>query len=220
MKALGYALAAGLLAGAAGCSRHGPAYDGQATYSYLEAVGNVRMNANADNRTRIPALIRGQDLIMLGGERGRMEQDKQDLAKIPAEKVDPDAIQFAHNFRDILDAYEAVCADSAELFREAKSADDAGASPPLMPAIRQALLKPEADSLGAVGALMTVGERLSAEIPAGAVYIAPIVQKLHADRDRLSAAKTAHHEFALKVKSSFAERYPTVRWSEKDVLPP
>jgi hypothetical protein len=85
MKALRMALVTGILAGVAGCSRQAPpeaaapapaaaaatpaptsAFDGAATFAYLDAIAKVRAAVNSDNKNRIPALIRGQDIMMLG----------------------------------------------------------------------------------------------------------------------------------------------------------
>jgi hypothetical protein len=235
MKALRWVLVTGVLAGAAGCSRQTPAdtaaaaptaaptsaYDGAATYAYLVAVGHARAPVNSDNRDRIPALIRGQDPVMLGNEATTIAQYRQELAKLPTDKVDPDAMQFARNFEAILSSYESICTDTAELFNEATHADQQKPdSLSLMQEFRGSLKVPEADAIGAAGALVDTGDRLTANSKPGDVPITAIVGKLRDDRDKLVTAKETHHAFALKVKADFAKRYPGLDWSAKEVFPP
>jgi hypothetical protein len=237
MKALRMALVTGMLAGAAGCSRPPPApapaaapaasaaapvsaYDGPATLAYLEAVGAVRSKANTDNRNRIPALIRGQDLVMLGNEAERIAQYRQTLSALPVGKVDPDALQFEKNFESILAAYESVCTDSAELFREAARTDaQKPDSTPLMGQIRSGFVAMPVDTIGAASKLVEIVQRI-ASTQTGYLPITAMLEKVGDDRDKLVGAKETHRAFALKVKGDFAQRYPAVDWSAKEVLPP
>jgi hypothetical protein len=234
MKALRMAVMTGMLVGVAGCSRQAPAVsaaaapsaphpaaDATATYAYLEAVGRARAQVNSDNKERIPALISSQDVGSLGTEAATMAHDRQDLDKLSTDTVDPDAVQFARNFEAILAAYESVCTDSAQLFTEAARADDQKpGSSSLMGVFRGSLTTPKADAIGAAGALVDIGDRAADAAKPAELAITPIVQKLREDRDRLVAAKEAHHAFALKVRADFAQRYPNTDWSAKEVLPP
>ena len=233
------ALATGLLAGAAGCSRQAPpeapasppapaaaaptqasAYDGAATFAYLDSVAKVRAKVNSDNKSRIPALIRGEDVMMLGNESERLAQDRQELSRLPTGRVDPDAVQFEKNFESILAAYESVCTDSAELYREASHSDEQKPdSPALLPQIKAGFSAPLVDSLGAAAKLVAVVQKIAAS-QTGYLPITAMVEKVADDREKLVGAKETHRAFAVKVKSDFAQRYPAVNWSTDEVLPP
>jgi hypothetical protein len=225
MKSLRLALVAGMLA-ACGCSRQAAAtpatsYDGAATFSYLESVGKIRAQANADNKERIPPLILGVDTLMLGNEASRFSQFKQTILKLPTDKVDPDAVQFAQNFEGIIDAYAAVCSDAAELFREAKHEDDVRPdSTPILPMIHGLLAAdPRADAIGSVTALTDAMEHLNT-VKAGYLTLDPITARLRDDKEKLVAAKEVHHLFTIKVKADFTQRYPSVNWTDREALPP
>jgi hypothetical protein len=110
---------------------------------------------------------------------------KRSLANFPTDKVDPDAVQFAQNVEVILDAYQAVCADSAELYREVEHQD--GLLPdakPRMPELKTAMRPPQADTLGAVGALIDTMVHLGATAKPAFLTTDAIVQKLRDDREK------------------------------------
>jgi len=226
MKPFRLALVAGLVA-AAGCSRQaavatGPAgaYDGAATQAYLAAVGKIRADVNADNKDRIPALIHGEDTMMLGNEASRFRQYKETLIKIPAAKVDPDAVQFAQNFSAIVDCYASVCNDAAELFREAAHEDELKPdSSPIVPKMKESLPDVQVDAISAVSALTDAMGHLD-YVKSGYLTLDPIIAKLRDDREKLVAAKEVHHLFTVKIKAGFSEKYPDVNWSDRDILPP
>jgi hypothetical protein len=226
MKPFRLALVAGMVA-AAGCSRQAAvapvaagAYDGAATQVYLAAVGKIRADANSENKERIPALIHGEDVMMLGNEAARFRQYKETLVQIPAAKVDPDAVQFAQNFAAIVDCYASVCNDSAELFREAAHEDELKPdSRPLVPEIKESLPDVEVDAISAVNSLVEAMGHLD-YAKSGYVSLDPIVARLRDDREKLVAAKEVHHLFTMKIKPDFSQKYPDINWSDRDVLPP
>lgn len=218
MKAVRWAVVAGVLAGAAACSRTG--FDGPATYRYLERVGQIRTQMNADNKDRIPASIHGTDFVALGNEATRIEQLKQSVNALPTEGVDPDAVQFARNFSNILDAYKSTCSDSAELFREVVHRDETNAgTPPLMPELRSGQKEGQIDTLGAVGAMLDAEAQLAVPAASGNSTFEPVALKVRDDLKKLEEAKGTHHEFTLKLKADFAQRYPDKDWASKDILP-
>lgn len=228
MKALGYAIAVGALAATAGCSRPAPAekpsaqgtYTGAATHGYLLLVGEVRSQMNADNRDRIPTLICGTNPAMLDNQASRIATLKRSLAGFQTAGVDPDAVQFAQDIGAILDAYQAVCLDSAELYREVAHQDEViqGESP-RMPAIKIAMRAPQVDTLGAVAALVDAMARVGETKKPGYMTSAAIVQKLRDDREKLLAAKETHHLFTVRIKADFEKRYPSQDWKAKEILP-
>jgi hypothetical protein len=216
-----FLLALALLAPAAACSRQ-PAsgFTGDQTRQYLIAVGRVRKVINNDNRERMPALIRGQDLEMLGDEANRIEKDKQDLLKLPAAGVDPGAVEFVRHFLAILDAYKAVCVDTGELLREVIRDDAANGGPsPLMPAIKSGLQIVQPDTISTVGSLVDRLDQLDAAAKEHAVFLNPIAARVREDRDKLAAAKQAEHAFTAKAKLDLAARYPDIDWTSRELLP-
>jgi len=223
MKAPGLALGIAVLAAAVGCSRQGGApraYDAAKTYGYLQRVGRVRSLINADNRDRIPAMIRSRDSVMLGAEATKTEQYKRSLAGIGSEGVDPDALTFTRNFETILDSYRTVCTDSAELFREM------GKESPRPPAVAAAPLAirigadaDPVDTIGAVDSLLDSMDRVDTSARAGPAFLRPILNKVRDDRDKLRAAKAAHHDFTVTMKAEFLKWYPGRDWNSKEILP-
>ena len=223
MKAAARVLIAGTLAAVAACAPRQEApklYDAKATYEYLRDIGRVRALSNADNKERIPAMIRNGDAAMLAGQGAKTEDYKRTLAAIPAAGVDPDALTFGRNFAAILDSYRSVCADSAELFRELK-ASEAGppASSPALPQIRFGTQAYQTDTIGTVDSLLESVGRMDTGAKPGGVLLQPIVAKLRLDRDSLRAAKVAHHDFTAKLKTELARRYPGRDWNAKEILP-
>jgi hypothetical protein len=53
----------------------------------------------------------------------------------------------------------------------------------------------------------------------GFMSSAAMVQKILDDKDKLLSAREVHHLFVLKVKTDFAQRYPTTNWVGKEILP-
>jgi hypothetical protein len=222
MNAAGLVLAIGMLA-AAGCSRQDEApraYDAARTYAYLRNVGHVRALINADNRERIPAMIRSRDSVMLGAQGAKTAEYKRNLAGLAPDGVDPEALKFARNFEAILDWYRSVCMDSAELFREMSAGDPR--SPALATAVPEIRIGTEAnqgDTIGAVDSLLDSMGRADTGARAGSVYLQPILNKVRDDRDRLREAKAAHHDFTAKLKADLLKWYPGKDWNSKEILP-
>jgi hypothetical protein len=224
MKAFRFAIAAGVLAVAAGCSRsEAPVkatYDGPSTRSFLLLVGQVRSQMNNDNKERIPALISGVDAAMLDDQASKLAVLKQSLSKFPTDRVDPDAVQFAQDLEGILDAYQSVCKDSAELYREVARQDEAiQGEEPRMPGIKAAIRAPQVDTLGAVAALVDAMEHAGQTKKPAYMSSDGMVQKLRDDHERLLSSKESHRLFTLKVKADFAKRYPDQDWTAKEILP-
>ena len=223
MKAAARVLIAGLLAAVAACARRQEApkaYDAKSTYEYLQDVGRVRAQSNADNKERIPAMIRNRDLVMLGTQSARTEDYKRALAALPTAGVDPDALLFAKNFEAILDSYRSVCMDAAELFRELQAANARPSAPAVvLPPVRFGTEAYQTDTIGTVDSLLESLDRLDTGARTGTVALQPIIGKLRVDRDSLRAAKVAHHDFSVKLKATLAQRYPGRDWNAKEILP-
>jgi hypothetical protein len=207
-------LVIGLLAAAAGCSGHDAAPlppGAQETHDYLVEVGRIRALANADNKERIPAMIRGEDAAMLESEGARTEEYKLSLAKIGSKDVDPDALRFTRNFVAILDSYRSACADLAELFRAIKAA--------AVPAITFGPETDNADTLGMLNSMLEPGGWIDSAAKGGAPSLQPILSKVRDDRERLRSAKAVHHDFTQAMRAQFAERYSGLDWASKEILP-
>jgi hypothetical protein len=186
------------------------------TYRYLREVGRVRAQVNADNRTTIPALLQKGDPAALGAQAKTLEGYRQDLDNIDPTDVDPDVVQFKANFNVIVEAYKAICVDSAELFRGvAAAAAKPGSSPLLHPKGGKLDLLTN-DTLGAVDSLLTL---LDQSAGSGRAALQPAVDKVRADEDQLRKAKDVHHDFTQKLKSELTDRYQGTDWSTKDILP-
>ena len=223
MNAPGRVLILGMLAALAACARRDEAptaYDAASTYGFLQKVGRVRSLINADNKERIPAMIRGRDEMMLSAEGAKTEEYKRSLAGLGSVGVDPDALTFARNFGAILDSYRDVCVDSAELFRELRASNARPpAQAPAPPTIRIGAEANPNDTIGTVDALLESMDRMDAGAKSGAISLQPIVDKVREDRDRLRSAKIAHHDFTVKLKAALARRYPGRDWGAKEILP-
>jgi hypothetical protein len=223
MKARHSVLLIGVLAAAAGCTRHDDAtkiFGSSLTHDYLKKVGQVRSLINTDNRDRIPGMIRGQDYSMLRGQAAKIEGYMHTLASLGTNGVDPDALKFMQNFAAILDGYKSVCLDSAELFREVKEARSRQPTPGVSPPeLKFSLESSQTDTIGALDALLESADRMDATARVGAIFLEPIVSKVRDDRDKLRSAKAVHHDFTQKIKADFAQRYPGVDWTHKEILP-
>ena len=214
----------GVLAAAVGCSRHGDApkvFGATQTHNYLLRVGQIRAVINTDNKERIPGMIRGQDVALLDAQATKTEGYMHSLAALDATGVDPEALKFAHNFADILDAYKSVSLDLAELFREMKKANVRPPAPPANPLLRIKFGSepPQGDTIGAVDALLDSIGRMDTTEKTGAVFFKPIVNRVRDDKERLRLAKVAHHEFTQTLKADLAKRYAGLDWTSKEILP-
>jgi hypothetical protein len=189
------------------------------TFRYLTEVGRVRAQVNTENREILPGLLQAQDPAALRDEAKKMDGYKQALDAIDSTDVDSEAVQFKTNFGAIVDAYKSICVDSASLSMQV-AADDAkpGASPMLhaKDAKLELMLN---DTLGAVDSLLAILEQIDPASSAARAALQPNVDKLHADEDRLRKAKDVHHDFTLKIKGDFTDRYQGTDWSNKDILP-
>lgn len=225
MKALRLAVAASVLAAGAACPRlraaddAAAAFDGAATRSFLGLVGQVRSQMNTDNKDRIPELIGGTDILMLGNEAHRLGVLKQSLSAFPKAGVDPEAVQFARNIDAILGTYQDVCADTAELYRELGRGDASAEGTPRLPELRRQMRAPQVDILNALAVLLDSVSQLPPETRPGFANTGAMVRRLQDDRDRVVAAKDVHHQFMLKLKGDLAKAYPGVDWSAKEILP-
>lgn len=216
-------LVIGVLAAAAGCSGQDAQLQpigAQQTHDYLRQVGRIRSLANVDNKERIPAMIRGGDAAMLESEGARTEEYQQSLAKIGSNGVDPDALRFTRNFEAILDSYRSACTDLAELFRAIKEAD-AGApgQEAGLPEIRFGPELDKADTLGMLNSMLEPAGWADSAAKKGGASLQPILNKVREDREKLRTAKDAHHEFTRAIKAGFADRYPGLDWTSKEILP-
>jgi hypothetical protein len=230
MKAHRSMLMAAALAGAVGCSRQeapkagdGAGTGGEAeTFKYLQEVGAIRTQVNADNRERIPDLLSTLDSAQLGDEAARIEGYRQSLAKLDVLQVDPGAVTFEQNFEHILEAYKAVCLDSAELFRDAKKINDQhpGSEPIFLNSDGKIDLNRN-DTSGAVDSLLAIVDNTpKASNDSGSSLDPALVDKVRGDLATLRKAKSAHHEFTETLKVNLAERFPGRDWTAKEILPP
>lgn len=208
---------------AAGCSREGDAptaYGARETYGYLQKVGRIRSMINADNRDRIPAMIRGRDSEMLGRQGARLEEYKRSLAALESPGVDPEALKFTQSLEAIIDSYRAVCLDSAELSREMKESGARPSAPAVaVPVISLGTEAYQGDTIGTLNSLLDSMERIDAAPKSASVFLQPIVNKVRDDRERLRSAKAAHHAFTTKLKGELKLRYPDKDWTSKEILP-
>jgi hypothetical protein len=217
------------LAGVAGCTRQeapkpagGTSGAGETeTYRYLQEVGAVRSQVNADNRDRIPKLLSTQDVAGLGEEGSKIEGYRQALAKLDVNQVDPGALTFEENFGHILEAYKSACADAAELFREARKVDGQHPdSQPLFPMSDGAIDLNRSDTIGAVDSLLAIADRSPKASAGGGSREPALVERVRGDLDALRKAKSVHHEFTETLKVDLAERFPGKDWTEREILPP
>jgi hypothetical protein len=223
MNAQRLVLMIGVLAACVGCTRRdeaSKAFRAAETHSYLQKVGQIRVLINSDNKERIPAMIRGQDLVMLGAQGEKTDEYEHTLSTLRSTGVDPDAVTFTKNFEAILDSYKAVCLDSAELFREIKKANARASGPAIaLPGLSPGGEPYKGDTIAAIDLLLESLARMDSAARAGTVFLQPMVDKVRDDRDRLRSAKVAHHEFTKKLKAEFPLRYPDLDWTSKEILP-
>jgi hypothetical protein len=228
MKAHRLMLVAAALAGVVGCSRQeapksASGAGGEAeTFKFLQEVGAIRAQVNADNRERIPALLSTLDVAQLGDEAARIEGYGQSLAKLDVLQVDPGAVTFAQNFEHILEAYKAVCLDAAELFRDAKKTNDQhpGSAPIFLSSDGKMDLN-RSDTSGALDSLLAIVDNTpKASGDSGSSLDPALVEKLRGDLATLRKAKSDHHEFTETLKVNLAERFPGRDWTAKEILPP
>jgi hypothetical protein len=219
-------LVIGILAAFAGCSRHEEApkvFGATQTHNYLLKVGQIRAVVNADNKERIPGMIRGQDVALLDAQAAKTEGYMHSLEAIDTNGVDPEALKFAHNFAEILGAYKSVSLDLAELFREMKTANARlpAPSPPANPllGIKFGPEPPQGDTIGAVDVLLQSISRMDTTAKAGGPFFQPMVNRVRDDREKLRSSKVAHHEFAQTLKAELAKRYGGLDWTSKELLP-
>jgi hypothetical protein len=207
----------------AGCSRNGePAITPEAaqTRAYLQQVARIGSLASGDYRERIPPMIRGHDLSMLGAQGAQLREHMRVLAALGSSGVDPDALKFTHNLRALLEAYASLCQDTAELFREVRAGGPRlpGAPGP-SPAIAIAPVSSPDDTIGTVDVLLQSLERTDLSAKDGEVFLAPIVGRVRADWETLRSAQAAQDAFTLKFKAELKERYPGIDWTSKELFP-
>jgi hypothetical protein len=216
-------LVVGVLAACAGCSRSEgtqKAFGAKETFGYLQKVGQIRLLINTDNKERIPAMIRGQDIMMLGAQGTKADEYKQTLLALNPSRVDPDALTFAKNFEAILDSYKSVCVDAAELFREIKAANARPSGPHIdLPTATFGSQANQIDTIGAIDWLLESLGRTDINSKGEAFSLQPIISKVREDRDKLRSAKMSHHEFTDKLKAELPLRYPDLDWASKEILP-
>ncbi len=207
----------------AGCSpppdsAKGPA--AEETRAYLKQVGQIRARINAENRDQIPVMIRTQDRAQLADEAARCGEDARTLAALPAGRVDPDALKFTRNFAAILEAYQTACLDAAELFRKLKEEQARSTDPVLGPPdLKFDPADDQRDTLLTLNVLLDHLTRTGASDRVRWALLAPSIEQLRGDRDRLRSAKETHHDFTLKLRPDLARRYPGTDWTSKDLLP-
>jgi hypothetical protein len=214
------ALLAAALAGGTRLEAGPSAASGDETRIFLMKVGQIRARTNADNRDRIPGLIRGQDEAELAAEAARMEEDAHSLGAIPPAEVDAEAVAFTRNFVAILQAYRAVCLDTAEMFREIRTETARQSDPDRRPlALKFDPATYQRDTLGTLNSLLDSLSRARAADADRLMFLAASMEMVRRDRDDLRSAKQAHHDFTVKMKADFVQRYPSLDWNSKDVLP-
>jgi hypothetical protein len=219
-SALRAALLVAALAGASRLEAGPPAASGEATRVFLIKVGQIRARTNAANRDRIPGLIRGQDEAELAAEAARMEEDARSLSASPTAEVDAEAVAFTRNFTAILQAYRAVCLDTAEMFREIRTETARPSDPDRRPpALKFDPATYQRDTLGTLNSLLDSLGHARAGDADRLMFLAASMEMVRRDRDDLRSAKQAHHDFTVKMRADFVQRYPGFDWNSKDVLP-
>jgi hypothetical protein len=189
------------------------------TYRYLREVGRVRAMVNTDNRETIPNLLQGGDPAALAAEAKTLDGYKQTVDNIDPTDVDPEAVQFKDSFKTIVESYRSVCLDAAELYKEVAAADSKPGASPLLYAKGGKLELMLNGTLAAMDSLLGVLDRVDKGASPGGAALQPLVDKLHADEDRLKAAHDSHHDLTAKLKADFAERYQGTDWTTREILP-
>jgi hypothetical protein len=189
------------------------------TYRYLREVGRVRSLVNSDNRETIPNLLQGQDPAALIDEAKKMDGYKETVDNIDPTDVDPDAVQFKESFKVIVDSYKTVCLDAAELYKEVAAADAKPRANPMLYPRGGKLELMINGTLGALDSLFGVLDNVDRDSHPGRSALQPIVDKLHADEDKLKAAHDSHHDFTAKLKSELTDRYQGTDWTAREILP-
>jgi hypothetical protein len=189
------------------------------TYRYLREVGRVRALVNADNRETIPNLIQGQDPAALVAEAKAMDGYKQTVDNIDPTDVDPDAVQFKESFKVLLDSYKSVCLDTAQLYKEVEAADAKSDANPMLHGRGEKLELMLNGTLGAMDSLLDVLDHVDRDSHPGRAALQPIVDRLHADEDKLKAAHDAHHDLTAKLKAELTDRYQGTDWTAREILP-
>jgi len=188
----------------AGCSRPGAEEPDAAlarTRAYLQELGVVRSQMNADSSSRIPSLIRRQDATLLTDQVARLGQYRHALGQLDTAGVDPRAVKFEQGVEASLEAYRSACLDAAEFFREARDADSR--QPGVVKALSKGLQPAEGGTLGALDSLVAAANDLDSTQVAG-VNLTPVVAAIRADRRRLDLAADAEQALAKQVASSAA----------------
>ncbi len=189
------------------------------TYRYLREVGRVRAMVNTDNRETIPNLLQGGDPASLAAEAKTLEGYRQTVDNIDSTDVDPEAVQFKDSFKAIVESYRSVCLDAAELYKEVAAAGAKPGAGPLLYAKGGKLELMLNGTLAAMDSLLGVLDRVDKGASPGAAALRPLVDKLHADEDRLKAAHDSHHDLTAKLKADFADRYQGTDWTTREILP-
>ena len=194
-------LIASVIAAFAGCSRPGGEVSDAAssrTRAFLQEVGVVRSQINADSAARIPELIRSQDSAQLTDQVARLGQYRHALGQLDPAGVAPGAVKFEQGVEASLEAYRSACLDAAEFFRELKDAD--ARQPGIVKALGEALRPAEGGTLGALDSLVAAANDLDPTLVAG-VNLSPVVAAIRADRRRLDLAIDAEQALAKEVAS-------------------
>jgi hypothetical protein len=189
------------------------------TYRYLREVGRVRAMVNTDNRETIPNLLQGENPAALAAEAKALNGYIQTVDNIDPTDVDPEAVQFKDSFKSIVAAYKSVCLDAAVLYKQVAAADAQPGARPLLHVKGGRLDLMINGTLAAMDSLLGVLDRVDKGANPGAAALQPLVDKLHADEDRLKAAHDSHHDLTAKLKTDFADRYQGTDWTAREILP-
>jgi hypothetical protein len=189
------------------------------TYRYLREIGRVRADVNTDNRETIPALLQGRDPAALADEAKKMDAYAQTVDNIDSTDVDSDAVQFKESFKVIVASYKSVCLDAAELYRDVAAAESKPGTNPMLNPRGGKLELMQNGTLAAMDSLLNVLDHVDKDANPGRAALQPIVDKLHADEDKLKAAHDSHHDLTAKLKAELTDRYQGTDWTAREILP-
>lgn len=188
------------LACAGGCSRPGAQAEGPAARAFLEGVVKVRGQMTADDMVRIPAMIRGEDFIMMTDQVVRIGRYRLALSKLDPARAEAKAVRFRKGMESLLNTFRFVCLDTAELFREIKEFDTRHPDrEPLAPALLSAMRQSRGSTLEALDSLLDALGDLDTSAGNGGIDLAPIINSVRADRANLRQAMAAQDELARQV---------------------
>jgi len=168
--------------------------------SFLQEVIKARLQLASDSESRIPALIRREDAVMMTNELERIARYRVTVGKLDASNVEPKVARVRQGLLALLDVYRFTCIDTAELFREI-AAFDAGrpGRPPLAPALLSAMRASKGDTVAALDSLLSALGGRDTRAAEGGVNLGPIIGSVRSDAAALRKALADQKEIESHV---------------------